>query len=51
MGGRLPWAAAESAANVAPDWRSFALKGTNKKVMQLTPQRKIKKTEHAQRCP
>jgi hypothetical protein len=31
MGGRLPRAAAEAAANVAPDWQNFALKGTNKK--------------------
>ncbi len=51
MGGRLPRAAAEVAADVAPDWRNFALKGTNKKGMQLTPQRKIKKTKHARHCP
>ena len=49
--GRLPRVAAEVVADVAPDWQNCALKGNNKKGMQLTHQRKVKKTECARRCP
>jgi hypothetical protein len=37
MGGRLPRAAAEAAANVTPDRQNFSLKGTNKKSVATHP--------------
>jgi hypothetical protein len=37
MGGRLPRAAAEAMADVAPGWRNFALKGNNKKSLATHP--------------
>jgi hypothetical protein len=48
MGGTLPRAAAEAAANVG----EICFKKTMiKKVMQLTPQHEVNETERAWRCP
>jgi hypothetical protein len=49
--GRLPRVAAEVVADVAPDWQNCALKGNNKKGMQLTPQHEIMKTKHVRHHP